>query len=115
MILQSSTHSRAERLIASLPYALRLPATRKGFPHVVERIAQEWEVPRRFLQLMDELLIDGRGNREGFPFDCILELTALRDYYLKQMRAGLRERPAARTSAWGADPESGGMRSRFPL
>jgi len=93
MILQSSG-TRADRLVASLPYALRPSATRQRFPHVLERIAAEWEVPRRFLQLMDELLIDQRGNRAGFPFDCILELTNLREYYLNEVQAGLRERLA---------------------
>lgn len=96
MILQSS-QTRADRLFASLPYAYRLPVTRQRYPHVLERIAAEWEVPRRFLQLMDELLIDQRGNRAGFPFDCILELTNLREYYLNEVQAGLRERlPAHR-------------------
>ena len=63
---------RARRLFATLPYAFRLSLTRQHFPHVLNRIAAEWEVPRRFLALMDDLLIDRRGNREGFPFESVL-------------------------------------------
>jgi len=114
MILQS-TDRRAERLIASLPYALRLSVTRQRFPHVVERIAAEWEAPRRFLQLMDELLIDQRGHRAGFPFDCILELTNLREYYLNRLKIGRRGQPADRRGVWGAGPGPNATRSRSPL
>ncbi len=90
---------RAQRLFASLPYAYRLQTTRQRFPHVLEQIALEWEVPRRFLRLMDELLIDGRGNRAGFPFECIMELTNLREYYLNEVRVGVHQRPAAHCGA----------------
>ncbi len=62
---------------------------------MLERIAAEWEVPRRFLQLMDELLLDQRGNRAGFPFECIMELTNLREFYLNEIEVGLREALAA--------------------
>ncbi|GMV03353.1 MAG: hypothetical protein KJZ98_15010 [Burkholderiaceae bacterium] len=91
MILQS-TDRRAERLFTSLPRALRMPATRAQFPHVLARIAAEWEVPRRFLQLMDELLIDQRGGRAGFPFECTLEMANLREYYVKQVQRGQASR-----------------------
>ncbi|HLS55637.1 MAG TPA: hypothetical protein VK052_06150 [Zeimonas sp.] len=91
---------RAQRLFASLPYAYRLSITRQHFPHVLNRIAAEWEVPRRFLALMDELLIDRRGNREGFPFESVLELTNLREYYLNEVHVGLRKQIEARKTPW---------------
>ncbi|RPH58318.1 MAG: hypothetical protein EHM83_17595 [Burkholderiales bacterium] len=89
---------RAQRLFASLPYAVRMSTTRQRFPHVLNRIAAEWDVPARFLRLMDELLIDQRGNRQGFPFETVLELTNFRDYYLNEVHVGLRERLAARAT-----------------
>lgn len=91
---------RAQRLFASLPYAYRLSVTRQRFPHVLNRIAAEWGAPMRFLELMDELLMDRRGNREGFPFDSVLELTRLREYYLDEVQVGLRKRLEARRSPW---------------
>lgn len=90
---------RAQRLFASLPYAFRLSATRRDFPHVLNRLAAEWDVPARFLRLMDELLMDQRGDRRGFPFETVLELTNLRDYYLDEVHVGLRARLAARATA----------------
>lgn len=91
---------RAQRLFASLPYAYRLSITRQRFPHVLNRIAAEWEAPRRFLQLMDELLLDQRGNRQGFPFESVLELTNFREYYLNEVQVGLRQSVQARRSVW---------------
>ncbi|MCL4183661.1 MAG: hypothetical protein KJ011_09460 [Burkholderiaceae bacterium] len=92
---------RAQRLFASLPYALRMPVTRRRFPHVLNRIAADWDVPARLLHLVDELLIDQRGGREGFPFETVLELTNLREYYLNELHAGMRERLTARaTGVW---------------
>lgn len=91
----------AQRLFASLPYAYRLAATRQRFPHVLNRIATEWNAPSRFLGLMDDLLLDRRGGRQGFPFESVLELTNLREYYLNELHAGLRERLTARaTGVW---------------
>ncbi len=94
--------TRAQRLFASLPHAHRLPVTRRRFPHVLNRIAAEWDVPKRLLDLMDELLLDRRGHREGFPFDAMLELTSLREHYLSQLPPGLRERLEARGDAWSS-------------
>lgn len=92
---------RAQRLFASLPYALRMPITRQRFPHVLNRIAADWDAPARLLHLMDELLLDQRGSREGFPFETVLELTNLREYYLNELHADMRERLTARaTGVW---------------
>jgi hypothetical protein len=91
---------QAQRLFASLPYAYRLSITRQRFPHVLDRIAAEWEAPRRLLQLMDELLIDQRGNRQGFPFESVLELTNLREYYLNEVHVGLRTQIETRRTPW---------------
>ena len=91
---------RAQRLFASLPYAYRLSITRQRFPHVLNRIAAEWDAPRRFLQLMDELLLDQRGNRDGFPFESVLELTNFREYYVNEVQVGLRRSVQVHRSVW---------------
>jgi len=33
------------------------------------------------LEYLDDLLIDRRGGRQGFPFDVALEIAGLKDYY----------------------------------
>ncbi len=81
---------RTQWLFDSLPYAYRLMATRQRFPHVLERIAAQWESPARLLSVFDELMIDRRGNRQGFPFETMIEIANLRDYYVHQVRPNLR-------------------------
>ena len=51
------------------------------FPHVVKRIADAWESPPRTLAIFDDLLIDNRGNRQGFPPEVAAELLNLSSKY----------------------------------
>ena len=50
------------------------------FPRVANRIAWCW--PDRALcdQVFDDLLVDRRGSRRGFPRGVVIELRRLRDY-----------------------------------
>lgn len=98
---------RAQRLYASLPPTLQPALTRERFPHVVNRIAAEWEIPTRFAKLMDELLLDARGHRTGFPYEAVRELTALREHYFAALPPDAPPRRAARGAArrpcvWGS-------------
>lgn len=68
-------------LLEHLPPALRLVGLRGLFPRVLNRIARAWSDPLAFSALMDSLMIDERGNREGFPFEVVKEITELRRYY----------------------------------
>lgn len=93
--------ARAERLFDSLPEEHRLAFTRERFPHVLNRIAADWDTPKRLLQRFDELLIDQRGNRQGFPFQAMVELANLRDYYVANKRSVLPALPTRRDPhAW---------------
>lgn len=47
------------------------------FPHVLNRLAATWGTPTEALALIDELLVDRRGNRHGFPRDALDELLRL--------------------------------------
>lgn len=90
---------RAQQLLDSLPFGQRLPVSRLHYPHVVNRLAAEWHLPRRMLGVFDELLMDTRGARGGFPFEAALELMQLREHYLGVLHPELRPEPTAR------DPE----------
>lgn len=74
--------NRAQKLFSSLPPPFRLEVTREHFPHVLNLLAADWEVPSRFVSLLDAMLIDQRGRRDGFPFETLSELAALREYYV---------------------------------
>ncbi len=72
---------QAQRVLASLPASVDLARSCAGFPVVVERLLGQWRDPRSFRATLDSMLMDSRGGRQGFPFDVVSELGALRHYY----------------------------------
>ena len=55
----------------------------KRFPHVFNRIAATWHDPPALLEALDDLLVDTRGGRRGFPADVLAELLILRSLVVK--------------------------------
>jgi hypothetical protein len=55
----------------------------KRFPHVFNRIAATWHDPPALLEVLDDLLVDKRGGRRGFPADVLAELLILRSLVVK--------------------------------
>ena len=76
---QLSPHT--QRILARLPPEARLDVACARFPHAVESLLRHWSRPEAFRQALDALMIDTRGNRQGFPFEVMMEFTSLRDYY----------------------------------
>lgn len=88
---------RAIRLLDTLPAEMRLSALRRSFPHVVNRIASSWNTPREMQKTFQSLLIDERGGRDGFPSECVAEISELADYYFSVVLRGAE--PSPRISA----------------
>lgn len=90
----------AQQWFNDLPEKVRPNVLRCKFPHILERIQQEWESPRGLDRLFTNLMVDDRGGRRGFPFNAVREIYAIRDYYfdvlmpetkdLLKPRAGLK-------------------------
>ena len=78
------------RLLETLPPTLRLVALRGQFPRVLNRIADAWHSPKAFMALIESLLLDERGKRQGFPFEVMNELTELREYYFAMVHPEAR-------------------------
>jgi len=72
--------TRAQALTSALPQPIRLKEL-LNYPHVVNRLAELWGFPIQMRAYLEELLLDSRGTRHGFPLGVIAELTALRSYY----------------------------------
>ncbi len=47
------------------------------FPHVLNRVSAEWDTPGAALDVLETLLFDQRGDRQGFPDDALAALLAL--------------------------------------
>jgi len=70
----------AERWSASLPEALRPRQLIAQYPRIANLIALQWEDVAARGVYFDELLIDRRGNRQGFPRGVLNELVRLRNH-----------------------------------
>jgi hypothetical protein len=51
------------------------------YPRVMNQIARLWNRPAQLDRYFDDLLIDKRGGRQGFPFAVAAELAVLKHYY----------------------------------
>jgi hypothetical protein len=67
--------------LASLPADVRPTALPVQFVRIANALARVWSDHRRCLEYLEDLLIDRRGGRQGFPFDVALEIAGLKDHY----------------------------------
>jgi hypothetical protein len=74
-----------------LPSHLRPINLLEQFPRIANLIAFDWNHPTMVCRHFDDLLIDRRGNRRGFPTAIRQELRALRDYYYLDILPGTRK------------------------
>jgi hypothetical protein len=63
--------------IDSLPLSLRPVALARDFPRIANTIAVIWKRPARADEYFQQLLLDNRGGRKGFPPDVAMELSKL--------------------------------------
>jgi hypothetical protein len=71
----------ALRLMQELPAEIRPEKTAARFPHIVNRFAQLWGSPKLAERYFDDLLMDARGGRQGFPLSILSELQSLKEHY----------------------------------
>jgi hypothetical protein len=69
------------RWLAGLPPDVRPSALPIQYVRIANALARVWSDHRRCLEYFDDLLIDRRGGRQGFPFDVALEIAGLKDHY----------------------------------
>ncbi|MDO4637276.1 MAG: hypothetical protein Q4B13_06995 [Lautropia sp.] len=71
----------AQRIVLRLPAESRPLRCAREHPWMLERLLAHWDSPATFRRKLSELLLDTRGNRQGFSFEALNELSALGDYY----------------------------------
>jgi hypothetical protein len=69
------------RWASALPRDVVPHALLSKFPRIANLLAVLWQDPNSLRCYLDDLLVDKRGNRQGFPLDILRELFALRAYY----------------------------------
>lgn len=71
----------AAQWLRQLPPQVRPLQTAERFAHIVNRLAGIWDTPQACRAYLDQLLLDLRGGRQGFPKAVASELATLKDYY----------------------------------
>jgi hypothetical protein len=66
---------------AGLPAEVQPAALMAKFPRVANLIAVLWKDADSLRRYVDDLLVDKRGNRQGFPLDVLREIFELRAYF----------------------------------
>jgi hypothetical protein len=51
------------------------------FPRIVNDLTKLWRQPIQLDRYLDQLLVDTRGNRQGFPLKILTELITLKEHY----------------------------------
>ena len=69
------------RWMDSLPGHLRPVALARGYPRIANKLGELWKRPARGDEYFQQLLIDRRGGRKGFPPAVAMELTKLASHY----------------------------------
>ena len=72
---------RSRKWSDDLPSHVRPINLIEQYPRIVNLIALDWNNPAVACNHFEDLLIDRRGGRRGFPTAVRQELQALRDYY----------------------------------
>ena len=78
-----SLDKSAANWLRELPLPVRPRATVIRFPRIVNRLARYWDTPAVIEATFDDLLVDKRGGRKGFPPEIQTEIRALFTHYRK--------------------------------
>jgi hypothetical protein len=73
----------ANAWMAEMPESVRPQQLALRYPRLVNRLCQAWSDPAKCERLLDELMIDRRGGRKGFPLAVAKELATLRDHFFR--------------------------------
>jgi hypothetical protein len=77
----NSLNSETREWLATLPASVRPQLLAVDFARVANALRLTWGRPDVCLDYFDDLLIDRRGDRLGFPAEVVIEIAVLKDYY----------------------------------
>ena len=88
------------RWVETFPEAIRPSALLERFPRIANALARAWNDREQLHADLDQLLVDRRPGRQGFPPDVYNELLTLRDVAEGRFPATV---PASLAGAGAAD------------
>jgi hypothetical protein len=66
---------------STLPIEIQPRSLLYKYPRIANLLAAMWPDPNSFRRYIDDLLVDKRGSRQGFPVEILRELFELRAHY----------------------------------
>ena len=73
-------------VLGTLPVGVKPILMSIDFPHIVNKISELWARPILLDRYFEELSLDARGGRKGFPLGVALELANLREHYQTKVK-----------------------------
>lgn len=78
----------ASAWIAELPESVQPRQLALRYARLANRLCKAWKEAPKCEHLLDDLMMDRRGGRKGFPLQVANELATLRDYYFRLHHQG---------------------------
>jgi hypothetical protein len=75
-------NAAAQAWYASLPHTVQPVQLSNRYPAICNRMAERWQDSKLIIPYFDELLMDNRGGRQGFPISIAIEIASLKEYFL---------------------------------
>lgn len=82
--LSDDTHA----WMADMPESVRPKQLALRYARLANRLCQAWKEPLKCEKFLDDLMMDRRGGRKGFPLQVANELATLRDYHFRLHHEG---------------------------
>jgi hypothetical protein len=79
--LRATLNEAAYAWIMYIPETTRPLVLAQQYPRILNRIVDLWKRPLKCDDYLEELIIDKRGDRQGFPDEITDELTKLKVYF----------------------------------
>lgn len=74
----------------SIPSHIRPRALVIKFPRIANILAAAWSDPIKFDKTLRELMMDNRGQRQGFSLDVLQDMASLRTYFDESHKPSLK-------------------------
>lgn len=68
--------------IDAMPQAMRPHTLARLYPRIANRLAEVWKSELQCEECLNELMLDARGDRQGFPVAVATELASLKAHFI---------------------------------
>ncbi len=92
-LLDTSLQSFTQMWFESLPDSVKPHNCAQHYPRVLNKIAALWSLNERCLDYLNGLVIDTRGDRQGFSYGVLGEMRRLRTHRMATMRLPPSQEP----------------------